>query len=74
MRKLNKSWLLPNPAKNEWLMVCAEKKKAWQAFKAQAYAYTHFARRLLGQTSLTQPAAIKMATDWAKDAGCRVSL
>lgn len=52
--------------KSEWLAVCAEKKQEWQAFKAQRYLHPVLPDDYWGKPVLTQPAAIRIASDWAK--------
>ena len=55
-----------------WLAACAEKKRSWEAFKAERYAAPVLYDEVWGRDVLTQPAAIKAATDWARagDAVC----
>jgi 3D-(3,5/4)-trihydroxycyclohexane-1,2-dione acylhydrolase (decyclizing) len=50
---------------SDWLEACAEKKAAWGAFKAERYACPCLPDPYWGERVLTQPAAIKLATDWA---------
>ena len=52
--------------KSEWQAVCAEKKQEWQAFKAQRYLHPVLPDEYWGKPVLTQPAAIRIASDWAK--------
>ena len=56
---------------NGWLPV-PERKRAWQAFKAERISHPVLMDEYWGGPVLTQPAAIKIATDWAKaqDAVC----
>jgi len=49
----------------EWLTACSEQKAAWQAFKQQRFLHATLADEYWGGPVLTQPAAIKIATDWA---------
>ncbi len=51
----------------DWIKQCAEQKAAWGAFKAERYASPCLADEYWGETVLTQPAAVKIATDWAKE-------
>ncbi|MCH2660375.1 thiamine pyrophosphate-dependent enzyme [bacterium] len=55
-----------------WLAACGEKKRAWDAFKAERYAAPVLYDEVWRREVLTQPAAIKAATDWARagDAVC----
>jgi 3D-(3,5/4)-trihydroxycyclohexane-1,2-dione acylhydrolase (decyclizing) len=55
--------------KSDWLEACAEKKAAWTAFKAERYASPCLPDPYWEESVLTQPAAIKLATDWAVDRG-----
>ncbi|MEW5872758.1 MAG: thiamine pyrophosphate-dependent enzyme [Chloroflexota bacterium] len=52
--------------KTEWLNACAEKKAAWQSFKQQRVLNPVLLDEYWGGPVLTQPAAIKIATDWAQ--------
>lgn len=58
--------------KAPWLAVCAEQKAQWQAFKQERMYHPVLPDDYWGVPVLTQPAAIKIATDWAKsrDASC----
>jgi 3D-(3,5/4)-trihydroxycyclohexane-1,2-dione acylhydrolase (decyclizing) len=49
-----------------WLRACAEQKLRWEAFKAERYAHPCLPDAVWGGAVLTQPAAIKTATDWAR--------
>lgn len=55
--------------KSSWLAGCAEKKMAWLAFKQQRVLNPVLHDDYWGGPVLTQPAAIKIATDWAKARG-----
>jgi len=52
--------------KSDWLRTCAEKKKDWQECKELRYKTPVLADEYWGAPVLTQPAAIKIATDWGK--------
>ncbi len=56
-------------SKRAWLEACAEKKLAWQALKQQRILNPVLPDEYWGGPVLTQPAAIKIATDWAKARG-----
>lgn len=57
----------PQPGgKRPWLQACAGKKMDWQAFKQQRSLHPVIEDDYWGGPVLTQPAAIKIATDWAK--------
>ena len=51
---------------SEWLTVCAEQKMDWQALKTRRYHTPTLPDEYWGGPVLTQPAAIKIATDWAR--------
>ncbi len=52
-----------------WLESCAGKKAEWEAFKAERYARPALHDPQWGRAVLTQPAAIKVAADFAKSVG-----
>jgi 3D-(3,5/4)-trihydroxycyclohexane-1,2-dione acylhydrolase (decyclizing) len=52
-----------------WLAVCSEQRAAWQVFKQARYAVPTLPDPRWGGEVLTQPAAIKIATDWARANG-----
>jgi 3D-(3,5/4)-trihydroxycyclohexane-1,2-dione acylhydrolase (decyclizing) len=52
-----------------WLKACAEKKLAWQAIKAARMLNPELHDDYWGKSVLSQPAAIKIAIDWAKARG-----
>lgn len=54
------------PGRSAWLAECTEAKAAWEAFKAERYAKATLHDDLWGGPVLTQPAALKVATDWAR--------
>jgi 3D-(3,5/4)-trihydroxycyclohexane-1,2-dione acylhydrolase (decyclizing) len=56
---------MPKEASN-WLADCRTKKAQWQAFKAQRYARPRLPDPLWDGDVLTQPAVIKLVTDWAR--------
>jgi len=67
IRKLVKK-LEPKPPKNTaWLKDCAEKKVAWQVHKQLRYQSPVLYDAYWDIDVLTQPAAIKIATDWARE-------
>ena len=55
--------------KPDWLQACANKKLAWQSFKQQRVLNPVLFDEYWGTQVLTQPAAVKIATDWAKAKG-----
>ncbi len=48
-----------------WLKACAGKKREWGAFKAERYSHPVLYDNTWKKQALTQPAAIKIAADWA---------
>ncbi len=60
--------LPPKPAgKSEWLEACAEKKAVWQNYKQRRFQNPVHYDPYWDEIVLTQPAAIKVATDWARE-------
>jgi 3D-(3,5/4)-trihydroxycyclohexane-1,2-dione acylhydrolase (decyclizing) len=57
------------PRAETWLGAAAEKKKEWEALKAERYAHPVLSDDLWGRPVLTQPAAIKIACEFAKSIG-----
>jgi 3D-(3,5/4)-trihydroxycyclohexane-1,2-dione acylhydrolase (decyclizing) len=56
-----------DPAKKAgWLAACKERKQAWETFKAERYQASPISDAVWGRLVLTQPAAIKIAADFAK--------
>lgn len=51
---------------SEWFRACAAKRREWEAYKAERYAKPSLYSEAWGGEVLTQPAAIKTATDWAR--------
>jgi 3D-(3,5/4)-trihydroxycyclohexane-1,2-dione acylhydrolase (decyclizing) len=70
LRKLNdliraqggKTTVVPSP----WLRDCSRKRMEWNAFRTQRYATPTLLDEVWGRQVLTQPAAIKIALDWAQ--------
>ena len=56
----------PKQGDPEWLATCRDKKREWDDFKAKRYAAERLPDATWGREVLTQPAAIKAATDWAR--------
>lgn len=69
LAKLNQALDQPSAPKMEWLTACAEKKIAWQEHKSRRYLTPLLPDEYWKGPVLTQPAAIKIATDWAKAYG-----
>jgi 3D-(3,5/4)-trihydroxycyclohexane-1,2-dione acylhydrolase (decyclizing) len=51
---------------SEWLKACTNKKREWEAFKAGRYSHPVLYDDTWQKQVLTQPAAIKIAADWAQ--------
>jgi len=54
---------------SSWVAQCATKRREWEAYKAERYACPLLSDEMWGGTVLTQPAAIKLVTDWARERG-----
>jgi len=52
--------------KSSWLEACRQKKAEWGKFKAERFKNQTLYDKYWNASVLTQPAAIKIATDWAK--------
>ncbi len=69
LERLNTALGPDKAGKADWLKACAEKKAEWQSFKQLRVANPVLPDDYWGSPVLTQPAAIKIATDWAKSRG-----
>jgi len=49
-----------------WMAECTKQRQAWEAFKTKRYNTPTLFDADFGEVVLTQPAAIKVAADWAK--------
>ncbi len=49
-----------------WIAQCTTQRQAWEAFKARRYQTPTLYDKIWGGEVLTQPVAIKAATDWAR--------
>ncbi len=56
----------PPKTESEWLRACRQKRKEWEAFKEERYKNPCLYDEVWGEKVLTQPAAIKTATGWAR--------
>ena len=54
---------------SEWFQMCVEKRRQWDAFRAERYRNPVLYDAIWDQEVLTQPAVIKAATDWARANG-----
>lgn len=57
------------PDGSPWLTDCQAQRRAWDAFKRERYETPVLHDERWGRPVLTQPAAIKVATDWARQRG-----
>ncbi len=55
---------------SEWFNSCTEKKNAWNIFKAKRYKKETLFDPIWNREVMTQPASIKIATDWARKNNC----
>jgi 3D-(3,5/4)-trihydroxycyclohexane-1,2-dione acylhydrolase (decyclizing) len=69
LKKLNQALDPKGSKKIEWLPACAAKKAEWQDFKTERERHPVLHDDYWGKAVLTQPAVIKIATDWAKARG-----
>jgi 3D-(3,5/4)-trihydroxycyclohexane-1,2-dione acylhydrolase (decyclizing) len=69
LEKLNQSLGSGGNDKTEWLSACSEMKSKWQAFKTDRMNHPVLKDEYWNGPVLTQPAAIRIATDWAKTEG-----
>jgi 3D-(3,5/4)-trihydroxycyclohexane-1,2-dione acylhydrolase (decyclizing) len=69
LSRLNETFGSARKESLPWLAACAGQKAAWQSFKQQRVDHPVLLDDYWGLPVLTQPAAIKVATDWAKRRG-----
>lgn len=69
LAKLNLALGSETADKANWLKACSERKAAWQVFKSQRIQNPILDDEYWGKPVLTQPAAIYLATEWAKKQG-----
>lgn len=55
---------------SKWLVSCREKKTEWDAYKLLRYRKEVIFDPVWKQEILTQPAAIKIASDWSRENNC----
>ncbi len=67
LKELNRLLEAGKPAEEEshWLKTCIEKRKEWDAFREARYQQETLYDPMWKSDVLTQPAAIKAASDWA---------
>jgi len=66
LETLNRMLNTPDEGKTAWLSVCTEQKEAWQQYKQHRFQNPVLHDPYWDKEVLTQPAVIKIATDWAK--------
>ncbi len=66
LARLNQALGPADGGKEEWRRACAEQKRAWQAFKQERILNPVLPDDYWGGPVLTQPAAIWIATEWAR--------
>jgi 3D-(3,5/4)-trihydroxycyclohexane-1,2-dione acylhydrolase (decyclizing) len=67
--KLNRLIEDASRQKKAWLEACSSQKQAWQAHKVFRFNTPILYDEYWKKSVLTQPAAIKIATDWAREKG-----
>ena len=63
---LDAAGMRPQREASDWLRACRAQREAWDAFKQQRYERPCLHDAVWDDAVLTQPAAIKVATDWAR--------
>jgi 3D-(3,5/4)-trihydroxycyclohexane-1,2-dione acylhydrolase (decyclizing) len=66
LERLNQALGSERNENQDWMAACAEQKGQWQAIKRERSEHPTLYDDTWGSQVLTQPAAIKIATDWAK--------
>ena len=56
----------PSNKDSEWFQSCHTKKREWDSYKAERYGQPILHDPIWNEPLLTQPAAIKIASDWAR--------
>lgn len=59
----------PKPTRSAWLDACTAARRSWEEFKQERYDNPVLYDEAWGREVLSQPAALKAATDWARAAG-----
>ena len=63
---LEKRGVKASASASAWFELCSQKRREWNSFRADRYNQHTLHDPVWGREVLTQPAAIKAATDWAK--------
>jgi len=66
-QELRRQGAAPRESESAWLGSCREQRRRWDAFKAERYRKPRLPDPVWGGEVLTQPAAIKVASDWARE-------
>ena len=66
IKALKECGVRPPDSPSAWMADCTEQRQAWEAFKARRYSTPTLFDAAFGEEILTQPAAIKVAVDWAR--------
>ncbi|MBN2257166.1 MAG: thiamine pyrophosphate-binding protein [Anaerolineaceae bacterium] len=69
LKSLNQALAPVQSEKSAWLAACSKQKAAWQKFKKERYDHPVLMDAYWGKEVLTQPAAIHIATEWARERG-----
>ena len=69
LKELNEALQKGGGDKSAWLQACAAQKAVWQTFKSERFIHPILQDEYWGAPVLTQPAAIQIATIWAKTRG-----
>ncbi len=67
--RLEQAGEAPTSGKRAWLAACAQKKAEWARYKAARYEASALADDVWQRPVLTQPVAIKIVADFAKEIG-----
>ena len=60
----------PSDKSSAWFTACQEKKYEWNSYKLVRYKQETLFDPVWNKNVMTQPASIKIATDWAKENNC----
>jgi 3D-(3,5/4)-trihydroxycyclohexane-1,2-dione acylhydrolase (decyclizing) len=66
LQELRDRGAVSRDATSPWLAACRAEREKWEAYKRERYETPALEDEVWGEPVLTQPAAIKVATDWAR--------
>ncbi len=66
IEELRRRSVADSEGRSEWFSTCRKKRAEWERFKAERYNTPRLCDEMWKEEVLTQPAAIKAATDWAR--------